>query len=43
MIRMERERERERDSKLDRIEGSWGNFPAICRMGFFPRRGNQFE
>lgn len=36
MIRMERERERERDSKLDRIEGSWGNFPAICMDGIFP-------
>lgn len=22
-----------------RIEGSWGNFPAICRMGFFLGEG----
>lgn len=36
----ERERERERKGfEVYRIEGSWGNFPAICRMGFFLGEG----
>lgn len=38
----DREWRRERERKgfeVYRIEGSWGNFPAICRMGFFLGEG----